>query len=490
MEKSKILKSNQEQIIAAYDNKLLYERLNERSRQLLIQDENNTNAIKQIELLKEFISHPEHILGNPDSKQGEIAEHTQVRFSNAENMIVGKEPQYSFDGVGRTAMEDYLYNGKMVQSKYYNSPATTFDSILKHLKTYPDFFKKDGTYDIPPEQFDQLVDIYNRGESNRSSLHKTEFGNEETIYKKIKEFEKNNNVKFEDVIHPSKAKKSEVQLYTIDETVKKEESKIAETNEQEKQRIKKETAPTLKQGVKVTAISAASEGGITFAIEFFKKKSERKKISNFTDEDWIEIFKSSGIGTIKGGIRGASLYAITNFSTTPAPIANALISATYGILGQSYFLAKGQISESEFIDNSELLCLDISVSTLSSVLGEMIIPIPIIGTVIGNTVGMYMEQIAVSYLQERETKLINQYEEEVTLRVESIKETYKKQLMKIETYFNYYVTLLELAFDENANNQFKNSIKLAEFVGVQENKILKSEEDGESFFNSTDAVSL
>lgn len=57
-------------------------------------------------------------------------------------MVEGLERNHTFEGVGRTAPEDYLRNGQMVQSKFYNGSENTLDAVRTHLDKYPDFVKK------------------------------------------------------------------------------------------------------------------------------------------------------------------------------------------------------------------------------------------------------------------------------------------------------------------------------------------------------------
>lgn len=137
-----VLKNNQEQATAAWIDHLKNLRIEDMIQQLARQDKNFENALQQLNELKIFIGDPEHILGSYLTKHGEIAEHVQVRFCNADKLLVGKAANHTFEGVGRTAMEDYLRNGKMIQSKFYNGVKGTFNAIVTHLKSYPYFIKK------------------------------------------------------------------------------------------------------------------------------------------------------------------------------------------------------------------------------------------------------------------------------------------------------------------------------------------------------------
>ena len=93
----------------------------------------------------------------------------QVNIANARRAIQGLNKNHTFDGVGRTAPEDYIRDGQQVQSKFYNGLRNTFfgkHALLKHMETYPDFVKNGGSYDIPKDQYDKLVEILDTYKNN------------------------------------------------------------------------------------------------------------------------------------------------------------------------------------------------------------------------------------------------------------------------------------------------------------------------------------
>lgn len=492
MNGEKIIKSTQEQAIAAWNDFLCFTRLQELSEALSKQEINYENALEQLKKLTDFVHDPKHILGSELTKHGEVAEHVQVRFSNAEDLIDGKSKSHELmnEGLDRISKTDYLRYGKMVQAKAYNSPRNTLKAISMHLDKYPEFLKEDGVYDIPKDQYDILKDIYVRGETNRSSLTKTSNGNEETIYKAIKEFEAKNNVKFGKKIFPMKANQADVQIGKVNETIKKEKDVIDKKNNQNSQKIEQEHQPTMREGVKATAVAAVVEGATTFAIEFYKKKKEKKEISNFTNEDWIYIFKKCGISVGKGSIRGASLYALTNFANTPAPVANAMITATFGMVTQAKLLYEDKIDVEDFIDNSELMCLDVSMSTLSSLLGQIMIPIPIVGAIIGNALGTTMLQISQTYLDDKEKNLLSKYREKYELSYDSFKKEHEEKLYLILESYTKENQLLNLVFSDDFNANFKNSIVLCDTYLDNKDHIIRTDEDIDDFFNPDTKITL
>ena len=479
------VKTSQEQAIAAWAQQLHDIRLLNLLEKLASQDINFESAIAEIQKLKEFISQPAHILGSIATKHGEVAEHVQVRFSNADRLVEGQTANHSFEGVARNAMEDYLRDGKMVQSKFLAGPKATFNAITNHLKDYPDYLRQDGSYDIPKDQYDLLTDILKRGANNRSSLGKQPWGNEETLYKTICQWEQENGVKFQDVVHPSVAEYDEVQLGTVERTIQREEATLRQKDEAIREQARDASKPTIREGAKVIGVSAAVEAGTAFAIKIYQKKKSGKKIKDFTEQDWLDVGIGTGLGGVKGGIRGGALFVAANYTPVPAPIANALVSATYGIVAQAYKLEKGDITPEEFLDASEVLCLDVSVSAVSSIVGQAIIPIPVLGAVIGNAVGMYMQEISKSYLLEREQKLIDSY----FLEAQQHNNEIAKRDMETTALFNAnlaeYASLLALSFSEDANLRHEGAVQGARLAGVPEEKILHNLEEGEALFQRT-----
>ena len=92
----------------------------------------------------------------------------QVNFENARRVIQGFNKNHTFDGVGRTAPEDYIRNGQQIQSKFYNGLKNTLfgnHALSEHMETYPNFIKNGGAYDIPKDQYEKmtaLLEAYKR----------------------------------------------------------------------------------------------------------------------------------------------------------------------------------------------------------------------------------------------------------------------------------------------------------------------------------------
>lgn len=221
---------------------------------------------------------------------------------------------------------------------------------------------------------------------------------------------------------------------------------------------------------------------MAFCLGVVKKRKQAKRLAEFTAEDWQEVGIDTAKGTVQGGIRGGAIYAMTNFTATPAAVANAFVTASFGVAAQAYQLQQGNISAEDFIVNSEVLCLDVSVSAVASLLGQTLIPVPVLGAIIGNMAGMFMYQIAKDHLSAKEQALIANYRESFASLNKILEERYQQLMAQLKKEFAKYTSMLELAFDRDVNIAFDGSIALADYVGVAQDRVLRSKADIDNYF--------
>ena len=351
------------------------------------------------------------------------------------------------------------------------------EAIKEHLNKYPEFIKNGGKYQLPKDFYQELKRLL--------SMSKDEAAKESTstyrLWKWVQEFSTESGIT-PDNLEPAILDYSAVQKGRIDETVKREEQNIRNEDQSRRDAAYNASKPTLKQGTQATAIGAAAEGGMTFFLSIMKKRNQKKNLMEFTEDDWKEIGIDTAKGATQGGIRGATIYAMTNFTATPAAVANALVTASFGVVAQAYQLHQGNITQEDFIVNSEILCLDVSVSALASLLGQTLIPIPVLGTIIGNMAGMFMYQIAKDHLSEREQVLIRNYQESFTALNKMLEEHYQQLIAQLQKELAKYTSMLELAFDRDVNIAFNGSIALADYVGVIQDRVLHSKSDIDNYF--------
>lgn len=390
-----------EQGIGGMVNQINQIRANQYIENIRFQNMNLEEAISELNKAREFIGSPEHILGSIDTKHGEIAEVFEVRFGNADKIIRGENPNYSFDGVGRTATEDYLKNNLPIQSKFVQSNLS-MDAVLDHLKKYPDFVSKGGTYCIPKDYYEQIQSWSKLSSEELAKLPDSEGGRiARNVMDRIKKLEEKTGKSFRELIEPAQVEYNQVQLKRAGDTLDAKEQEIIEVDGKRREEYWKMAQASVKEGFKAAGISAAISGVIFFATSLAGAlKSRKKKLNELTKEDWMEIFKQTGIGTLKGGVQGGAIYTLTNCTEMSAPLAAAFVSATLGIAVQAVKLGKHEISFDDFMYNILDLSVETAVSGVGAAVGQTLIPVPVLGAVVGSIVSTKVLSLVKKYIFE------------------------------------------------------------------------------------------
>lgn len=136
----------------------------------------------------------------------------------------------------------------------------------------------------------------------------------------------------------------------------------------------------------------------------------------------------------------------------------------------------------EFIEHSEILCLEAAISAISSFAGQYFIPIPILGAVIGNTVGMLMYHIANDCFKKKEQELIKGYLKSIEELDEQLAVDYKDFIKQLNNAFNEYVSILEIAFSNDYESSLLGSSQLAIQMGVPTSEVLTDKKAIEAYF--------
>ena len=481
-----VIKSTQEQAVAAWVDYLNQQRLNKLLEKLTSQALNFEKAMQCLLETKETITKKiiETNRGGAKGMHGFIAEASEVGIGNARNLVQGFDPEYIW--VNNNGPADMLRNGIEIQQKFVRSGGDfSLGAIREHLSKYPDFLENGGVYQIPNDFYCDLETLFAMSPQDAARLVKS--GGDSSLtydnWKKVQDFFKTNDVDISQ-IEPAHLDYSDVQVGQIDRTLKTEEATLKELDKRERDLAHKASKPSLKEGAQATAVSAAVEGGFSFCIKVSEKLREGKSLCEFTEEDWADVGIETAKGTSTGAIRGASVYALTNFTASPAAVANAVVTASFGIAAQARHLKEGTLSEEDFLVNSQVICLDASVSAVSSILGQVLIPVPVLGAIVGNTAGMFMFDIAKEHLSKQEQVLIQNFNAQLDVLTESLDKHYFELIAKLKEEFQKFVSLIEWAFSPEANDAFWGSVALADHLGVPQEKVLRTQTDIDNYFCS------
>ena len=484
IEAKKMIKNGQEQAVASWINYLNQVRLDRLMEALQKEELNLNEAMSTIGETLKTISRD--IVNNGKGRGGQygmhgfIAEVAECGIGNAREQIEGKAPIYEW--INDNGPEDLRRGATLIQQKFVNGGGhLSLQAIRMHLNAYPDFLDNGGVYQIPEDHYEKIKWLLSISEKEANKMPTSTGDFSLKQWREVHEFFKNGDIPL-DKVEPSKLKYSEVQKGTYEQTFSKEKDSLRKRNQERKEQAYNKSKPTLSEGAKATAAAAAIEGAMALCLGIAEKRKSGKKFNAFDEEDWKEIAATTGKGTLKGSVRGASIYTLTNFTATPAAVASAMVTATFGIAEQAYQLKQGNVNEQRFIENTEMLCLDASVSALSSFAGQILIPVPVLGAVIGNTVGTMMYQIAKDNLSAREQKIFEEYAEAVRQLDVSLQDQYQEFVDEIGKDTKLFMELLNRAFAPDIRVAFEGSIDLAKSCGVPVDEILDSKEKIASYF--------
>ena len=499
-------KSTAEQGIASWINylnqlrlDLLSKSLDDIGRKTASELENQSENYKQaIHSIDQAIKDAYHIIesnrGGTKGIHGYIAEAAQKGVGNAKSYITGGCQQYEWvNDNGQWDIIKLVSNGKRIPVQVkFTQKLLSLPEVLRHLEKYPDSVQIGGYYMIPKdfyEQFNVYADMP-ASIANKLPSSNGEFNLADWEY--VQNFVKEGKIP-RDRIMASDLSYKDVQSGQIFKTLDAEKNDLKKINDVRNKKIEDEaeqsrraaferSKPSLKEGAKVAAASAAIEGVITLVSEVIKKRKDGKRLKDFTEEDWKEILSETGIGTLKGSLRGVFVYTLTNCTHTPASVANALVTASFGVARLLAKYRANEISELEFYENCEIVCLDAAVSALSSFMGQALVPVPVIGAILGNAVGTLMYQIGMNLFRAEEKKSLERYLAEIEELDSKLSEEYRAVVETLNEDYCAFIKMVQDSFSVNAVEAFNASVKLAKSLGISDEDVLDTVEKRDAFF--------
>lgn len=421
--------------------------------------------------------------GGDKGIHGFIAEIFEVTFGNADSAIRGNKPGYEW--VNNNGVNDIIKNGVDIQMKFSKSGGHFgLEAIKEHLQKYPDFLKNGGKYQLPKDFYEYIKQVSEMTDQEIGRLAKSD--SDVLNYSKakwIKEFFNKEGITIDD-IEPSQLNYKEVQRNVAQETIARKEDDIRAIDQENREAAYLENRATFKEGAKAAGVSAALEGGTAFALSVAAKLKQGKKLAEFTEDDWKEIGVETGKGTVKGGIRGGTLYYFTNYTPVNSNVACAFVSASFGIVSQIRSLEKNEISSEEFLINCETICLDSAISAVAALAGLALIPGSVIGAVVGSLVGNILYTCCQKYGNQQTKRIVKNYQADVNAVIVMLDARYALCVKQLQESYAQFQSFEELAFSEDVNKAFDSSIKLALTSGVPKEMVLSSMDQIDNYFMS------
>lgn len=462
---------------AAFDKEVRAEQLHNSLQDL---NEAFSSAMSEVQNVRDFVGSPESILGNQATKHGEIAEQVHVGVKRAFDVLHGRMPSATFEGVGRLDPIDYRVNGIDIQAKYINGLKNTLDHVLDHAEKYPDFAKGNSQYHIANDQYEQLRQLEATGKieglSDRTS---------QTIQKKIEELRGITGRETKDLIQPGEASYSEAQQGKIPDTIESRENRLAEDRDKLRETARTEHGPSIQGFGQAAVLGAAAGGGVRLTQALWVKWREGKNPfrGDFSASDWKDLGIEGAKGAGGGAIAGGTLYLLTNATDLAAPFAGAMVSGLMGIGDLLRQYHSGKINGAQFTELSLLVASDAAIVGLATAAGQALIPIPLLGAFLGSIAGKLVASALKNGLGNSEGELITRLENYETLILEKLDSEYRSVLSRLDQYFGNLEQLLKLSFDEALNTSLRldASVRLAESFGIPEPQIIRSTDNLDQF---------
>lgn len=440
-------------------------------------------ATEQMQKVRVFIANPSGILGSMSTKHGEIAEQVEVGVRNARQAIEERLQDESllkatFEGVGRTAPVDYMIDNIAVQSKFINGAKDNLDHVLRHLDKYREFGRTDEIYHIPKDHWQTIRDVLDGkpvDDLNEKSIR--------AIQEKVVAMEQATGRSFDDLVRPGISDYRDVQLGRIEDTLDKYDQELADQNQQKKAEIVDDHRPSLQGAANAAMIGVAVAGVVTLGTGIYKKYCEGRNIfkGELTKSDWQELGIDTANGALIGGVSAGAIYTLTNFAGMGAPFASALVTAAKGVGSLTLSLQRGEIDIEQFTDLGMIVCAEAAVVGAMTVAGQAVIPIPVLGALIGSISGKMLVTVAKG-MSDKMIAEINHKKEAFIRRLSEIEQ---QALARIMAEFDALGDLTKAAFNIQTNQQLLlASVELARAYGVNEALIIATEDELDSFMNA------
>lgn len=424
-------------------------------------------ALREMQAVRDFVGSPSRILGSDTSKHGEIAEQVNVGILRATDVLFGRAPSATFEGTGRLDPADYLVNGADIQSKYYNGLRNTLSGVLEHSHKYPDF---SGRYHIPRDQYDQMESL-NRTAGGIDG-HSERYAN--SVRDRLDALRQRTGKSSDELIQPGETDYAEVQKGRVHDTIRDRENSLRQA-----------AGPSWAGFGKATGLGAVVGGGVTLTQMLWFKYREGKNPfrGQFSARDWSDVGVASTHGAGRGAVAGGALYLVTNSTALSAPAAGAVASGLTGVGSLLRQYGTGRIDGDEFVEMSQIVAADAAIVGLATCAGQVVVPVPILGALIGSVGGTFVASAIRNGLGDAEKALtarLEAYEQSTRARLDA---EFGAVVRNLDVRFGNLERLAATAFDEkvNANLRLQASVEFAESVGVPNDQIMRDTDHVDSF---------
>lgn len=413
---------------------------------------------------------------------GFIAEFAEAGIVNARRALEGLNPIVKV--LNDDGPADLLVGRNTIQMKFYNNLRDELGQSFHYSKKMKMMFPKDH------------VLVY---EKIMAGAKEVEFNGKRLSIKQITDIRQMINditeskglTSYKSWMKSSVLNYNDAQKKSINSLLDSEEKNIRKTVRLKQQELnekrlvaQKHALPNLKEANKVVRNAAFLQGGLALMSSVYEKYKEGKNIFEFEQSDWLDCGLDTAEGVIKGAISGYSIYGLTNVLGISAPNASALVMATYGMIDIVLKYRTTEITQDEFMNLLTLNVMDAAFATIGACIGQKMIPIPVLGSVVGSIASSLIWEVGKGILNEREQRIIQDYREKLNSYIKTLDEKYLVIYNEIIEKYKKLGELQAYSFDLSINTKlrFEYSIAMAESLEIEDKKILHDLFEIDSYF--------
>ena len=446
---------------------------------------NKDNASKILNYARDNIE--DVILKNRGGEYGGhgfIAEFAEAGIVNARRAFEGLNPIVKV--LNDNGPADLLIGRNTIQMKFYNNLRDELAQSFHYSEKMKMMFPKDHVL-----VYEKIMTGAKEVEFNGKKLSIKQITDIRQMINDIteskgltsyKSWMKSSVLNYDDAQRNSINKVLDLEKIKIDKKVKVKRRELAK----KKILAKKNSLPNLREANKIAKNTFLLQGGLALMSAVYGKYKEGKTIFEFEQSDWLDCGLETVEGAVKGCISGYAIYGLTNVFKMSAPNASAFVTASYGMVDIITKLRTNEITEDEFINFITINTLDTTLATIGSCVGQTLIPVPVLGAVVGSIATSIIWEIGKGILSDREQELIQNYRENLDNHIKNLDDKYKIIFNDIMDKYHKLGRLQDYSFDLSINTRlrFEYSIELAEYIGVSDDEILHDLSEIDSYFLS------
>lgn len=415
---------------------------------------------------------------------GFIAEFAEAGIVNARRAIEGLNPIVKV--LNDNGPADLLIGRNTIQMKFYNNLRDELAQSFYYSSKMKMMFPEDHVL-----VFEKIMAGSKEVELNGKRLSIKQITDIRQIINDITESK--GLTSYKSWMKSSVLNYNDAQKNSIHSLLDSEEKNIRKTvrlkqQELNKKRLvaQKHALPKIKEANKIARNSAFLQGALSLMSTVYGKYKEGRTIFEFTQTDWQDSGLNSLQGVASGAISGYSIYGLTNILGISAPNASALVIGTYGMIDVVLRFRSSEITQDELMNLLTLNVIDASFATIGACIGQIMIPIPILGSVVGSIATSIIWEIGKGILNEREQNIIQDYRENLNSYIKTLDENYLVIYNEIIEKYKKLGEIQEYSFDLSINTKlrFEYSIEMAEKLEIEDKKILHDLTEIDSYFLS------